>query len=1078
MNDRPAAAVSPPRGLTLRAALGVFGAAAGCYVLAIALFIGIRVAHRAVTVRRHGQVLLAQYDELERRAGAIQLALDQVRQLSRGGVPPRSATAGAASVHARIDSVVAVGDVRLGVPTTIRLGMAGMARQYGRLGVYLQEAMASLELGRRRDAAARLRAADSVVVLINLHVGQAMRSGWLDLTAREDSLAQAATTTAWAVGAWLAVGLVLIPLMLLFLRRRFYDPLAEIERGLARVAAGNFGTPIPVSREDELGRLSAHFNETARILSQRAQESLQRATQRISEAALATSTLQELFAAIHQIVGELMPAKNFYIALCDPGCETIRFPYFVDERDEPPQSKKPGRGLTEYVLRTGQPLLGTPEVFENLVLRGEVEPLGAPSLDWLGVPLVAQDQTIGVLAVQSYTEGVRYGEVELNILRFVSTQIALAIERKAGEDAVRESRATFQVFIDAIPEPALLLDVDARVVATNRAMAQRMGSAPSDLVGRYVYDLLPAEVAAARKREVDAVIRTRQGATFEDTARGRSYINYVYPVLDPGGEVTRVAVFALDITDRKLAEEAQRELQEQLRQSQKMEEVGRLAGGVAHDFNNLLTAILSYVDLLLPSIEDPSAREDADEIRKAALRAADLTRQLLAFSRRQVLQPKLLDLNAIVLETEKLLGRLIGEHVVLRTKLASDLGVVRADPGQLEQVIVNLAVNARDAMARGGTLTIETVNADAAEVRDHEQGEVAPGRYVALRVSDTGSGMDAETRKRLFEPFFTTKQLGKGTGLGLATVYGIVKQSGGFIWVDSEPGKGATFTIHLPQAEADAVPAGQTAPRREALRGDETILLVEDDDAVRDLGRRILAGHGYRVMVAPDGAAALRLAAAHDGPVHLLLTDIVMPGMNGRELAEQLGATRPGMALLCMSGYTDDTIVQHGVLTSDIQLLQKPFTPEALLARVREVLDAGGTPRSARTYFIEHEGHRILFTNAAGIKDADVALTAIAEQMAVFDTQPKGSLLTLTYIKDSVFTPAVIEALQNSTRHNAPYVKAAAVVGLSGLQRVAFTAVKLFTGRAFQVFDELEEAKRWLAAQGAAANSGSTVAQR
>jgi len=377
--------------------------------------------------------------------------------------------------------------------------------------------------------------------------------------------------------------------------------------------------------------------------------------------------------------------------------------------------------------------------------------------------------------------------------------------------------------------------------------------------------------------------------------------------------------------ERKRAEQALRRSEEQLRQAQKMEAVGRLAGGIAHDFNNLLTVITSYGDLLLEDLApDDSRRDDVDQIRKAAEGAAALTRQLLAFSRQQVLEPKVVDLRAVLAGTEKLLRRLIGADVHLAMPLAPDLGAVKADPGQLEQIIINLAVNARDAMPGGGRLTIEAANMVV---------EARPGRYVMLAVSDTGIGMDEQTKARVFEPFFTTKETGKGTGLGLATVYGIVKQAGGFITVDSEPGRGTTFKVYLPRVDEPVAPAIARPAPAEPRRGTETVLVAEDAPSVRLVTRQVLERYGYTVLEAPTGDIALRLAAKHHGPIHLLLTDVVMPGLSGRQLAGQLSLLRSEMKVLYVSGYADT--VEPGAA-----YLQKPFAPEALARRVRDVLDA------------------------------------------------------------------------------------------------------------------------------------------
>jgi two-component system cell cycle sensor histidine kinase/response regulator CckA len=384
-----------------------------------------------------------------------------------------------------------------------------------------------------------------------------------------------------------------------------------------------------------------------------------------------------------------------------------------------------------------------------------------------------------------------------------------------------------------------------------------------------------------------------------------------------------------------------RSLEAQLLQSQKMEAVGRLAGGVAHDFNNILTAIGGYADLLLADLPaDDARRQDIDEIHRAARRAASLTQQLLAFSRRQIMQPKVVDLNALVADIDKMLRRLIGEDVLLSAVLAPNLGNVRADPGQLEQVILNLAVNARDAMPSGGHLTIQTRNVELDQSYVAEHPAVTPGPYVLLSVSDTGTGMTDETKSHIFEPFFTTKPRGKGTGLGLATVYGIIQQTGGHIWAYSEVGRGTTMKVYLPRVDlpADSLPSA-SPEAEEDLRGSATVLLVEDETAVRAVTRQLLTRSGYTVVEAADGHMALALTAALDQPVDLLLTDVVMPGMSGRELAERLAAQRPGLRVLFMSGYADDAIVRHGMLEPGLAYLEKPFRPEALLRKVRDVLD-------------------------------------------------------------------------------------------------------------------------------------------
>jgi signal transduction histidine kinase/ActR/RegA family two-component response regulator len=397
--------------------------------------------------------------------------------------------------------------------------------------------------------------------------------------------------------------------------------------------------------------------------------------------------------------------------------------------------------------------------------------------------------------------------------------------------------------------------------------------------------------------------------------------------------------------------EALRNTEKQLVQSQKLEAVGRLAGGISHDFNNLLTVILGYSDISLRQLrEDHPLRRNLEEIVRASERAAALTRQLLAFSRKQVMQPKVFDVNTVVTELEKMLRRMIGEDVELRVSLQSDLGNIKADPVQLEQVIMNLVVNARDAMPKGGKLSIETTNIylDESYARDHVS--VEPGHYVMLAISDTGVGMDADTRQRIFEPFFTTKAPGKGTGLGLSMVYGIVRQSGGNIWVYSEEGRGTTFKIYFPRVTETAEEYKRAAATVHVPKGTETILLVEDADWVRKLARQVLEGAGYRVLEASSADAAIRMCeTSNNGTrIDLLLTDVVMPGMSGNDMSKRVLVKRPNLPVLYMSGYTDDAIVQHGVLDPGINFIQKPFSPDALALKVREVLDARPQPAHHR----------------------------------------------------------------------------------------------------------------------------------
>src|SRR5574341_1682227 len=514
----------------------------------------------------------------------------------------------------------------------------------------------------------------------------------------------------------------------------------------------------------------------------------------------------------------------------------------------------------------------------------------------------------------------------------------MAIERKRAEERLRDSERRFRALIEHSAHAIALFGADGTIRYGSPATTRVLGYALEEFVGRSAFEFVhPEDLALVTERL--AVVRERPGGQVAVRVRVRHrdgtwrLLEGVFTNLLDDPDVGAIVNNYRDVTESH-------RLEEQLRQSQKMEAVGRLAGGMAHDFNNILTAIGGFSDLLLHDLplHDPR-REDVEEIRKAAERAAALTQQLLAFSRRQVLQPKVLDLNAVVARTEKLLRRLIGEDITLLTPGEPALWAVRADPGQIEQVLVNLAVNARDAMPQGGTLSIATANAalDQAFADDHQP--VTPGEYVMVAVIDTGIGMDAETQAHVFEPFFTTKERGKGTGLGLAMVYGIVKQSGGFIWVTSAPGQGAAFKIYLPRTEEAPEAAPDESRAEPSAGGRETILLAEDEEAVRRVARETLVRNGYSVLQASQGAAALALAEAHGSPIHLLLTDVVMPGMSGRQLADRLSALRPGLKVLYMSGYTDDGIVRQGMLEPGLAYLQKPFRPDALARKVREVLD-------------------------------------------------------------------------------------------------------------------------------------------
>jgi PAS domain S-box-containing protein len=536
-------------------------------------------------------------------------------------------------------------------------------------------------------------------------------------------------------------------------------------------------------------------------------------------------------------------------------------------------------------------------------------------------------------------------------------------EEREAERALAKSQALYRQISDSGIVGIVLSDLSSNVTEANDAFLRIIGYSREDLLAGRIRaaDLTPPDWQhtqdTARAELMASGMTSPWEKEFVRKDGSRVPVLIAVAKLEPPLVVSIVADLTdlkrserdqaqldakarMELAGRERAEAALRQTEDQLRHAQKMEAVGRLAGGIAHDFNNILTVILSYSDTMLTEVKpgDP-LRKDIEEIRTAGKRAADLTRQLLLFSRQQVLEPRVLDVNDLLGGMERMLRRLVGEDVELVFASAASLGKVRVDPGSLEQVVMNLAVNARDAMPVGGKLTIETANAMLDEAYAKEHLGTKPGPHVLLAVSDTGIGMDRATQARIFEPFFTTKETGKGTGLGLSTVFGIVQQSGGSVWVYSEPGKGTTFKVYLPLAEGEVVQARSPSASPANLRGSQTILLVEDEDQVRTVACNILKRKGYRVLEAQSPGEALLLSERHSGTIDLLLTDVVMPQMSGPELARRLSTLRPTMKVLCMSGYTDDAVVRHGAVESGIVFLQKPFTPDTLTRKVRDALE-------------------------------------------------------------------------------------------------------------------------------------------
>jgi PAS domain S-box-containing protein len=676
-------------------------------------------------------------------------------------------------------------------------------------------------------------------------------------------------------------------------------------------------------------------------LDRRRSEHIQAATFRITEAAHTAGTLQDLYAAIHGIVGELMPARNFYIALAGNDDGQITFPYFVDEHDAPPAPKSPGKGLTEYVLRSGESVLASPEVAAELERQGEVELIGAPSIDWLGVPLTAGGKTMGVLAVQSYAEGTRYTERDRQLLQYVSAHVAMAVERKRGEEAMLRSEEQYRTLVEGVQDVIFALDRDGLITALNPAFDASTGWPRAQWLGRPFDGLLhPDDLPSARRLFRAAAdeaptgpcelrVRASSGGYLTGEFRARAQRR--------AGAVIGVLGIVRDITER-------RALEAQLRQAQKMEAVGQVAGGVAHDFNNLLTAVMSSADLLRASLPAGSPLlEDVATISEAALRGAELTRKLLTFSRREPLHFQRVSLGSAAAAFIRMARRVVPESVRIVLRVEDDAATIRADPGALEQVLMNLVTNARDAMSGGGTILIEVGRSSLDEEHQRSHGWGVAGEFVVLSVSDTGIGMDAATQAHIFEPFFTTKPADRGTGLGMPMVYGLVKEHDGFVHVYSELGHGTTMRLYFPAVAGSGEPIvrGSTPDVR---GGTETILLVEDGDAVRRVATRVLEKYGYTVVGAADGREALTVIAARPTAVDLIISDVVMPHTGGPELLATL--RRAGLAprMLLTSGYSAREVQELVRMDPEVPFLAKPWTVADLLRKVRQALDAPARP--------------------------------------------------------------------------------------------------------------------------------------
>jgi two-component system cell cycle sensor histidine kinase/response regulator CckA len=718
--------------------------------------------------------------------------------------------------------------------------------------------------------------------------------------------------------------------------------------------------PLRNAKGDVTGAIILHEDITNR---KRAEHELARGHREL--AALYDTTLdvveqlekKETLDAVVRRACDLLGTEHAFVYLAGEGelREVVATGLFTDQVGS---TVERGEGIAGRVWETGKSFAVDSYTTWDARIRA-LDPLGLQAV--AGVPLRTRTRIIGVLGV-AYQDGRPFGKREIALLEQFAGLAALALEnarlfsdaqseidqRREAETELRQSKELHTRVLETSTDSITLFELDGTVVFASRSNETMLGWSQDELIGRNFTEFMHPDDLAHANAVIARSIQSGESLSYSARVRhkdGHWVVLEGKPaaIRDADGKPELILALARDVTERQKNEEKRRELETQLRQSQKMDAIGRLAGGIAHDFNNLLTAIAGYGGLALGAVDESQKelRNDIQEMLTAADRARQLIRQLLAFGRKQVLQPCVLDLNEVVGDLDSMLRRLIGEDIELVTKLDPDLGHTNADPGQIEQVVMNFAINARDAMDGGGRLVIETLSTelDAEFVATHVGATLGPA--VALRVTDTGHGMEDSVRSRVFEPFFTTKEEAKGTGLGLSTVYGIVKQSGGYVWCDSTPGEGTTFTVYLPRFDSEpGVEVVDEAEPLPVLTGAETVLIAEDEQVVRHLVAEMLGRLGYSVIVAANGAEALERLEEHSGDIDLLLTDVVMPGMSGRDLAAVVRKRRPETRVLFMSGYAEDAVASHGVLQPGTALLEKPFTALSLGTIVRAVLDA------------------------------------------------------------------------------------------------------------------------------------------
>jgi len=697
-------------------------------------------------------------------------------------------------------------------------------------------------------------------------------------------------------------------------------------------------TKVPIM--SQAGDIIGIVGSSREITELKQAEILESALYRIAEKTSSSSDMHNFYTSIHAIIGELMYAKNFYIALYDQEKDLLSFPYFVDEYDPPPSNRPLGHGLTEYVLRTGKSLLADEKRSDELYRSGDAILLGAPSPVWLGVPLVGEKKTIGVMVVQHYSDSHIFTKREQHILEFVSSQVAKAIEHKRAEEALRASEAELVALFNSMRDAIIVLDTDGRYLKIGTTNEKLLFKPSEYLLGKTIHEIFPKETADRFLSAIRQAISQSNPVNIEyDLEIGQRTVWF-------SGMVSRmndhtVVWVARDITERK-------RLEEQLRQSQKMEGIGTLAGGIAHDFNNLLGIILGYATILeAPNIEVNRRLQGVETIKRAVQRGADLVRQLLTFARKSEPTFGLVNINDLIEELGKMLSQTFPRTIDVRLRLEKSVPSITADATQIHQALLNLCLNSRDAMIdqseenpKKGTLTISSSVISSKQMKEKFP-DVENNDFLAVQVADTGIGMDENTRKRIFEPFFTTKELGKGTGLGLAVVYGIIKSHQALVEVESTENVGTSFSLYFPVALHGETPV-ETRPvvRTTGTKEKRTILVVEDEEMLLLLLQSILEDEGYRVMTAKDGQEAVELYQTHTGEISLILSDMGLPRLGGWEMFQEMKKINPHVKAILASGYFDPNLKIELINAGAKDFIKKPYVAAVILQRIQEVIDA------------------------------------------------------------------------------------------------------------------------------------------